>query len=275
MCRAPISPAFLATHYLNAQTTRLTITNLTANDATLGLTNFSVVATNFFGAATNSGITLYVVPPPPELLYAEIFPTIGIAGNNDLPDVGWVGISTALSTGGNGGGSGVFSFNNNGNNLVVGTFGGSTADEFTFGTTAYGTNACYTTTTNDTGLSGLPFPSINPASYPAVTFQCAFAAGGQGLGGVTAYWMAQMSDPVAVVASNWYASAAPPYPYWESYLTNQFAFKTAASNWNNLTIAGQLSPSAASLQATHGRQHHRCRAGFYSHGGFGREFSEF
>jgi len=224
-------------HFLNAQTTRLTITNLTANDATLGLTNLSVVATNFFGAATNSGITLYVVPPGPELLYAEIFPTIGIAGNNSLANVGWVGISTALSTGGNGGGSGMFSFNNNGNNLVAGTFGGSTADEFTFGSTAYGTNACYTTTTNDIGLSGLPFPSINPASYPAVTFQCGFASGGQGLNGVTTYWMVQMSDPVA--GTNWYCSSSP-IAIIGGYQTNQLAFKTAKANWNNLTISGQL-----------------------------------
>jgi len=241
-------PSISGSYYLNPQTVMLTITNLSVNEATLGLTNFSVVATNFFGAATNSGITLYVVPPPPGLLYAELFPTIGYNANNSLASVGWVGISTANSAGGAGGGVGMFSFNNNGNNLVPGTFGGSTADDFTFGSNAYGTNACYTTTTNDIGLSGLPFPSINPASYPAVTFQCAFAAGGQGLNGVTTYWMVQMSDPIA--GTNWYCSSSA-IPIIGSYQTNQFAFKASKANWNNLTISGQLatpgSPAANNL----------------------------
>lgn len=226
-------PSIFGSHYLNPQTTRLTITNITVND----ITNFTVVCTNLYGAATNSNIVVWVVPPPPGLLYAEIFPSIGFAGNNSLPNVGWVGISTALSTGGNGGGSGIFAFNNNGNNLVAGTFGGATADEFTFGGNAYGTNACYTTITNDFGNSGLPFPVINPASYPAVTFQCGFAAGGQGLNGVTTYWMVQMRDPVA--GTNWYSSSSP-ITLLGGYATNQLAFSTAKANWNNLTITGQL-----------------------------------
>ncbi len=226
-------PSIFGSQYLNPQTTRLTITNITVND----ITNFTAVCTNFFGAATNSNIVVYVVPPPPGLLYAEIFPSIGFAGNNSLPNVGWVGISTANSAGGAGGGSGVFAFNNNGNNLVAGTFGGATADEFTFGANAYGTNACYATIASDFGNSGLPFPVINPASYPAVTFQCGFAAGGQGLNGVTTYWMVQMTDPVA--GTNWYSSSSP-ITLLGGYATNQFAFSTAKTNWNNLTITGQL-----------------------------------
>lgn len=226
-------PSIFGSYYLNPQTTRLTITNITVND----ITNFSVVCTNFFGAATNSNIVVNVVPRPPGLLYAELFPSIGFAGNNSLANVGWVGISTANSAGGAGGGSGIFANNNNGNILVSGTFGGATADEFTFGTSAYGTNACYTTITNDFGNSGLPFPVINPASYPAVTFQCAFAAGGNGLNGVTTYWMVQMSDPVA--GTNWYSSSSP-ITILGGYATNQLAFSTAKANWNNLTITGQL-----------------------------------
>jgi hypothetical protein len=232
-------PSGTGSHYLGASTTRLTITNITVND----ITNFSVVCTNLYGAATNSGIVVYVVPPPPGLLYAEIFPTVGFAGNNSLANVGWVGISTANSAGGAGGGSGVFANNGNGNNLVPGTFGGSTADEFTFGTSAYGTNACYTTTTNDFGNSGLPFPVINPASYPAVSFQCAFAAGGQGLNGVTTYWMVQMSDSVGGT-TNWYSSSSP-ITILGGYATNQFAFSTAKTNWNNLTITGQLAAAGS------------------------------
>ena len=178
--------------YLNAQTTRLTITNVSANDAILGTTNFSVVVTNFFGAATNTGINLAIVTPPPGLLYAELFPLVGSSAGTALPGVGWV-VATSSSSGG---GANLFGQNGNGNTLVSGTAGGGTGDEFTFGATGRGTNAVYTTTVNDFGLSGLPFPVINPASYPAITFQAGFALGSGSFASINAYWMVQMSDPI-------------------------------------------------------------------------------
>jgi len=99
------------------------------------------------------------------------------------------------------------------------------------------TNAYFTTDTNDTGLSGLPFVDINPASYPAVTFEANFTPGngaGQVSGAVTAYWAVQMNG-------TWYSSARPigiSLAAQNNYLTNQLGFNPAVTNWNNLTIAG-------------------------------------
>ena len=71
----------------------LTITNCNTNDA---LVTYSVVVTNFFGSATNGGLTLIVSNVPPGLLYAENFPYVGPSGG-DLPitGVGWVGAAPA------------------------------------------------------------------------------------------------------------------------------------------------------------------------------------
>ncbi len=212
------------THYLGAQTGLLTITNVSANDAILGITNFSVVVTNFFGSATSSVVTLNILPRSAGLLYAELFPVVGSTGNSGLPDVGWVTATSGGST------FGIFQGGAN-----SGTDGG-TVFEFS---PAAATNAFYTTATNDTGLSGLPFPVINPANVPAVTFQAAFSLGGAGtLSEISAYWVVQMSDPVG--GTNWYSSASPINIISGTYPTNQFAFSTAATNWNNLTISNNV-----------------------------------
>jgi hypothetical protein len=219
------------THYLGAQTTRLTLTNVSASDATLGITNFSVIVTNFFGQATNSGITLNIVPTPPGLLYAELFPVIGSAAGTALPGVGWA-VGSVNSSGG-----GANLFGSILDPLGGGAMSGGTGDEFTYGATGLGTNAIYTTITNDFGLSGLPFPSINPANYPAITFQSGFAIGSGSLATMTPYWIVQMSDPVA--GTNWYYSSNS-IAILGSYATNQYAFSTNAANWRNLTIAGNV-----------------------------------
>jgi hypothetical protein len=112
------------------------------------------------------------------------------------------------------------------------------------------TNAYYTTDTNDTGLSGLPFVDINPASYPAITFQAGFVPGnaaGQVNGAISVYWAVDMSG-------TWYASAQPINITLSSlspYLPYQLGFNPAVTNWNNLTITGTNaiigSPAAAPL----------------------------
>ena len=215
------------THYLGAQTTILTITNASANDALSGITNFSVVATNFFGKATNSGIALNIITPPPELLYAELFPFAGSDGANSLPGVGWVTAAAAGST------FGIFT---QPGNSFGSTVGGGTVFEYSPGTS---TNAYYTTITNDVGLSGLPFPAIDPASYPAITLQCGFGLGSGNLTSITAYWAVQMRDPVA--GTNWYSSVSPiNILNVGGFPTNQYAFSIVATNWNNLTIAGNV-----------------------------------
>jgi hypothetical protein len=212
-------------HYLGAQTTLLIITNVSANDALLGITNFSVVVTNFFGKATNSGITLNVITPPPGLLYAELFPLVGSDGGASLPGVGWAAAS-----------SGTYGIFSQGGNSFGSTVGGGTVFDYAG---AAATNVFYTTITNDPGLSGLPFRTITNANYPTITFQCAFSLGGAGaLSDMQVHWAVQMRDSVG--GTNWYYSASPIQPVLSGYLTNQFAFSTAATNWNNMTIVSNV-----------------------------------
>jgi hypothetical protein len=190
----------------------LTITNINADDA---LSTYSVVVTNFFGSATNDGMTLIVSPVPAGYLYAETFPYVGPNGNLPITGVGWVSVAS-------GGTVGIYSP------------GPGLGDVFSYSATAT-TNAYFTTVTNDTGLSGLPFVAINPASYPAVTLQANFTPGngaGQVAGAVTVYWAVQMNGA-------WYSSAQPAgisLAAQNNYLANQLAFNAAATNWNNLTI---------------------------------------
>jgi len=198
--------------YIGAQTTMLTITNCNTNDA---LVTYSVVVTNFFGRATNGGLTLIVSNVPPGLLYAENFPYVGPNGNLPVTGVGWAAAS--------GGGDGIYQ---------VGSSG--LGDVFSYSGTA-ATNAYYTTDTNDTGLSGLPFVDINPASYPAITLQAGIAPGngfGQVQGAISVYWAVAMNG-------TWYSSAQPiPVSLitQNDFLTYQLGFNPAAANWNNLTI---------------------------------------
>ena len=146
-----------------------------------------MVVTNFFGAATgNSGISLIVNPTPPGLLYAETFPYVGPNGNVPLSGVGCVTAASASTS------AAIFE---NGPGLGI-VFSYSPAST---------TNIYYTTITNDTGASGLPFEPINPASYPAVTLQANIAPGngaGAVAGAVTLYWAVQMS---AAGGTNWYS----------------------------------------------------------------------
>lgn len=204
--------------YFGTTNNMLTITNLNANDA---LAAYSVIVTNIIGSATNSGLTLVVSNVPPNLLYAEDFPWIGPSGNLPITGVGWASSAPATT--------------------VVGIYqvGGGVGDCFSYSTVAT-TNAYYTTDTNDTGYSGLPFVDINPASYPAITFQAGFVPGnaaGQVSGAISVYWAVQMTDPIS--GTNWYCSkqAAPiTLTALSPYLTYQYGFNPAATNWNNLTI---------------------------------------
>ena len=149
-------------------------------------------------------------------MYAETFPYVGPNGNLPLTGVGWQAVAP-------GGSYGIYSA------------GPGLGDVFSYSASAT-TNAYFTTVTNDTGLSGLPFVAINPASYPALTLQANFTPGniqGQTNGNIKVYWAVQMGG------STWYASAQPvgiSLQAQNNYLTNQFAFNPAATNWNNLTI---------------------------------------
>lgn len=199
--------------YLGTGTNQLTITNINANDA---LVSYSVIVSNATGTATNSGLTLNVSPVPSGLLYAEEFPYVGPNGNLPITGVGWVSSAPA--------------------NTSIGIYepGPGLGDVFSYSPVAT-TNAYYTTDTNDVGLSGLPFGDINPANYPAITLQAGFVPGnaaGQVSGAISVYWAVAMNGI-------WYASAQPvpiTLTALSPYLTNQFAFNPAKTNWNSLTI---------------------------------------
>jgi hypothetical protein len=199
--------------YLGASSNMLTITNINANDASV---TYSVIVTNVAGSATNSGLALNVSPAPAGLLYAEDFPYVGPNGNLPIIGVGWLSAAPSSTS--------------------VGIYepGPGLGDVFSYSPVAT-TNAYYTTDTNDTGLSGLPFVQINPADYPAISFQAGFVPGnaaGQVTGAISVYWAVAMNG-------TWYASAQPipiTLTALSPYLVNQLTFNPAATNWNNLTI---------------------------------------
>ncbi|HXS67894.1 MAG TPA: immunoglobulin domain-containing protein [Candidatus Polarisedimenticolia bacterium] len=201
--------------FIGVNSNVLTITNLNLADAAA---TFSVIVTNSAGAATNDNLTLVLSNQPPELLYAENFPYVGPSGNLPITGVGW-GVSAPAST-------------------VVGIFqaGAGLGDVFSFSPSAT-TNAYYVTATNDFGQSGLPFMNINPANYPAITFQAGFVPGnaaGQVPGAITVRWAVAMNG-------TWYASAQPiniTLTALSPYLPYQLAFNPAATNWDNLTVTG-------------------------------------
>jgi hypothetical protein len=211
--------------YSGVTNNTLTITNVALSDATANGITYSVTATNIGGVTNSSAgsLTLNVLSRPSDMLYYETLPYAGPSGNLQLAGVGWV---TAFAPGASGG---IFSIN---------TATGQGADFDYSGFTTVATNASYTTYTNDTGASGLPFTPISIASYPTITFQAQFRPGngpGGTPGAVTTYWSVR-------VDGNWYSSVQPiPIDLTApSYFTNQYAFKTAATNWNNLTINGNV-----------------------------------
>ncbi len=200
--------------YIGTTNNTFTITNINTSD---GAVSYSVIVTNVAGAATNSGLTLNVQSVTPDTLYEENFPYVGPNGNLALTGVGWAVAAAAGSYG-------------------IYSAGPGLGDVFSYSGSPT-TNAYFTTDTNDIGLSGLPFVDINPTNYPAVTFQAGFVpgnAGGQIPGAISVYWAVQMDG-------TWYASAKPiqiTLTALSPYLTNQFGFNPAVTNWNNLTING-------------------------------------
>jgi hypothetical protein len=202
--------------YAGATGNELTISNCNSSDASAA---YSVGVTNIQPPGqTNSGFTLTVNPLPAGTLYVETYPYVGITGNLGLNTVGW---ANAVGASGS----------------VIGIFQSGTGLGAVFDySPSAGVNLNYTTDTNDTGFSGLPFVDIDPTSVPAVTLQAQFSPGngaGQVNGAITAYWAVQMTGGA------WYSSAkAIPISIvsQNNYLLDQLAFHTAASNWNTLTI---------------------------------------
>jgi len=201
--------------FLGTTNNELTITNISLND---GTATYSVIVTNVAGSATNSGLSLNVSAVPPGVLYAEDFPYVGPNGNLPITGVGWSSSASAST------GVGIYE---NGPGLGV---------VYSYAPSAT-TNLYYVTDTNDVDLSGLPFVDINPNNYPFVSFQAEFGAGnaaGQVTGAISIYW-------AVAINGNWYCSSQPQevdLTAQNSFLTSQYGFNPAATNWNTLTITG-------------------------------------
>jgi hypothetical protein len=201
--------------FIGTGTNVLTITNLSASDASV---DYSVTVTNVAGSAFDTNLSLSISTVPASLLYAEDFPYIGPSGNLPITGVGWVVSASSITS------------------IGIYSAGGGIGDAFSYASSAT-TNAYYTTDTNDIGLSGLPFLDINPANYPAVSFQAGFVPGnaaGQVSGAVSVYWAVDMSG-------TWYCSSQPQSIVLSAlspYQTYQYGFNPAVTNWDNLTITG-------------------------------------
>ncbi len=206
-----------------------------ANSAELSIENagvadagtYWVVVSNsagYFDTSTNAiPSTLTVNALPQDYLYAETFPFVGPKlVNYPVSTVGWVGNLP------------------NSPNRLFQTSGGAGAIFAYEGGPA--TEAFTVTTNSDAGLSGLAFPAINPADYPAVSFSVQVAPTYQPAN-VSAYFAVQMNG------SSWYAMNSP-IPVNTSaasatYTTYSQQFSSLSGNWNQLS----LSSSGATIGA--------------------------
>ena len=191
----------------------LTITNVNLGDSG---SSYSVIVSNSagsFNTSTNITATLTVNSIPADYLYAETFPFVGaLPVDYPLSVVGWSN-----------------SIPDSPNRLFQNTGGDGEAYAFE----AYAaTTAAYVTTASDTGVSGLPFRSINPALYPAITFSVDIMPTWQAAN-IPVYFAVQMGG------ANWYVSQTPiPVNVAGTvFATYQQQFDPDAIQWNTLTLS--------------------------------------
>jgi hypothetical protein len=195
-------------------TETLTITNVHPGDAG----GYSMIVSNTGpNSATNSGFTLTVNSVPSDYLYAETVPFIGpnpATVNNFLPTatIGWVSANSGY--------------------YPIFYQGGGQGAVYAYEATAM-TDAYYTTATNDTGASGLPFTNINAANFPQVALEVQIEEGNGVTTDVTAYFAVQMNT------NQWYVASTPMYvnPATSGWQNEELQFTTAASAWNLLTLS--------------------------------------
>ena len=183
---------------------------------------YSCIVSNVVG--TNlANATLTVAPLGGGLLYAETFPSPWCQTNHDYPldTVGW----------------------NPGNKQRIHNDTAGTCNPWIWQDSP-GTFVYYATTASDTGVSGLPFPSIDLASNPGLNLAAEIGAGTN----VTASFAVQING------SRWFVSTTPLAiqnrdPYGLASCTQ--AFSPTATNWKTLTIDGENGtvggPAAADL----------------------------
>lgn len=181
----------------------LNLTNVDARDGGV----YSCIISN--AAGTNlAKATLTVRPLPSGLLYAETFPSPWCHTNQDYPlsTVGWNPPDKTRI--------------HNGTDGVCNPW---------IWQSDPGTYVYYATTASDTGVSGLPFPSIDLASNPGLSLGAEIGAGTN----VTASFAVQING------THWFVSTKQlPIqnrdPYGLASCTQTFT--PAATNWNTLTI---------------------------------------
>jgi hypothetical protein len=174
--------------------------------------DYSCVISNSAGAVDSgsmASVTLTVDPVPAGLLYTETFPVPWFPTGQYYP-VGTVGWEPANS-------GGLYS-NDSSTNAVWFYAGGPT------------TNVFYVTTASDTGVSGLPFKSIDVAANPGLTFSANIQAK---ITVTKTYFAVQMNG------SQWFVSATslPTDADGNEKICTQ-AFAPGKANWNSLTIVG-------------------------------------
>jgi hypothetical protein len=217
----------------------LTIANLSSADNGMQIVAF---VTNSAGSdesdttvspAPDVPTTLTVTNGPVGQIYLDDFPFVGpVTGNYPIESVGW---GEAVS------GTPFPVFRRG----TAGNLDQGDGAAFAFSASA-ATNVYYTTTITDTNQIGLPFPNINLASYPALTFSVDIAPYTNSAN-VTAFVAVQLNG------ANWYVAASSlPVPTVDSqtYATYTLPFNPAAANWKNLTVTpgtgGTIGPTAAS-----------------------------
>jgi hypothetical protein len=187
---------------------------------------YSCIISNTAGVAASINLanaTLMVDPLPSGLLYAETFPSPWCHTNQDYPlnTVGW----------------------NPGGKRRIHNNTAGTCNPWIWESDP-GTFVYYATTASDTGVSGLPFPSIMLASNPDLSLAAEIGAGTN----VTVCFAVQING------SRWFVSTTQLAiqnrdPYGLASCTQ--AFRPAATNWQTLTIDGETGmvggPAAADL----------------------------
>jgi hypothetical protein len=228
-----------------SKTATLTITNVTMAENNDTVEAYVTDAQNLSDNTGNwSPYTIYlnVSDAPIGTIYTEAFPYIGpaSAGNESIGSVGW---REALP--------GPY-------NLWY--YDGSAYSGYQANPT---TDAYYTSTATDTGLSGLPFPNIVLSGYenltdPPLTLSAQIEPQPNSpydLSQVTPYWAVQING------SSWYASASPIAIGWNNttppFTTYSLVFSPLAANWNTLAIVPGTSasiggPAANNLDANNG-----------------------
>ena len=196
----------------------MTIKSVGADDQVI----YSVIVSNAAGTVDSIGLSvsgLTVSSVPAGLLYAESFPYVGPVPYSSYP-LSLVGWASAIP--------------DNPNRLFALDYAGNAA-AYAYESSGPQATAFYTTTTMDTGASGLAFPTIGLLGASGLTFAVDIAPAFQATN-VTAYVAVQISG------GTWYVSSTPlpvnTSPDSGTYSTVSHVFSPTAANWKNLTLSG-------------------------------------